>query len=73
METPDIPEIGHPDFDAALSALVRSASVVRELLLMSITSDVDIKRLMARHSDLVMNADAVIDAWRDHLGITDRL
>jgi len=71
MDTPDIPGKYDPEFDDALSALVRSASTLRELLLMSVSSDADMKALMSRHSDLITNCDSVIDAWRDHLGITD--
>jgi len=71
MDIPEIPGKCDPEFDDALNSLVRSASSIRELLLMSLTSDTDMKALMLRHADLVTNCDKVIDAWREHLGIND--
>ncbi|MBS7537759.1 hypothetical protein [Ancylobacter lacus] len=70
MEIPDVPANEDPEFKAALSALVNSAMVMRRLFLMAAVGS-DPERLARKHADLIMNADGVIDAWRDHLGIEE--
>ena len=69
MEIPDVPSIDDPEFKQALSALVRSAAVMRRLFLMVTAAGIDPKRLARDHGEVIMNADHVIDTWCDHLGI----
>lgn len=71
MQIPEIPSNQDPEFYHALSALVESASIMRQVLLMTTAAGIDHKRLMTEHSETITNADMVIDAWRDHLGIVD--
>jgi hypothetical protein len=69
MEIPAIPAIDDPEFKEALSALVRSATVMRQIFMMTTAAGIDPKRLAREHGEVIANADRVIDAWCEHLGI----
>jgi hypothetical protein len=71
MNIPHVPAKDDPEFEDALFALVQSASTIREFLMMSIMGETDMKEFMLRHSDLVLNCDTVLEAWRTHLNIQD--
>lgn len=71
MEIPDIPTIGDSEFRDALSALVRSASVMRKVFLMTTAGGIDHERLFKDHAEVIANADQVIDAWCEHMGISE--
>lgn len=71
MNIPRVPAKNDPEFEDALFALVQSASTIREFLMMAVMSETDMKEFMLRHSDLVINCDNVLEAWRAHLNIQD--
>ena len=68
-ETPDIPAYGTPEFDEALSALVRSAGVLRKALLLIAGAGADPQRVLNDHGEVLMQAEAVVRAWSAHMGI----
>lgn len=68
MLPPAIPPIEDPELLSAVSALARSACVMRTLFLM-VAEGKSAKGLLVKHDELTTMADVIIDKWRDHLGI----
>lgn len=69
MQPPSIPAIEDDELMAAVSALTRAACVMRALFLRS-AEGTPIKQVLEEHDEVAMLADAVIDKWRNHLGIS---
>ncbi|CUI01881.1 hypothetical protein [Leisingera aquaemixtae] len=68
-DVPEIPAYGDPEFDEALSALVRSADVMRKTLMLIVGAKADPERVFREHGEVLMQSEAVIQAWATHMGI----
>lgn len=69
MDVPNIPANLDPEFAEALSALVRSADVMRKATLLIAGAGADPERVMRDHGQVLLQAEAVIEAWAQHMGI----
>lgn len=68
MRVPTIPAIQDDDLLAVVSALTQAACVMRALFLHVAEGESAIE-LLEKHDDVATLAEAVIDKWREHLGI----
>ncbi|WP_143534714.1 hypothetical protein [Notoacmeibacter marinus] len=71
MTIPDIPQTDDPEFETALTALVRSAAMIDDALILMSCVGLDLDQLMSRHGEAIILARTVINAWRDHMGVDD--
>ena len=68
MRVPPIPVIEDDGLLQAVSALTRAVCVMRALFLHVAEGESPIE-LLQKHDDVTILAEAVIDKWREHLGI----
>lgn len=68
MRVPPIPAIEDDDLLQAVSALTRAACVMRALFLHVAEGESPVE-LLQQHDDVATLAEAVIEKWREHLGI----
>ena len=68
MRVPPIPVIEDDDLLQAVSALTRAVCVMRALFLHVAEGESPIE-LLQKHDDVTTLAEAIIDKWREHLGI----
>jgi hypothetical protein len=68
MQPPTIPVIQDDELLDAVSALTRAACVMRALFL-HVAEGESAVELLQKHDDLTTLAEAVIEKWRNHLGI----
>jgi hypothetical protein len=66
---PVIPKIEDEGLKNAVSALCRAAGIFHRCFV-STCEGSDPEDLLAEHRELLLECEAVLDAWRDHLGHT---
>ncbi len=66
-----IPDIEEQELLEAVSALMNSAGIMRNLLFKVISGQENPETLMKEHGQILLLGDAVIDRWDDYISSTE--